>query len=420
MSLRDFFTKNRLSPEAEQKSICGGIIQSTFDSSGFKGISTAQAVQENKGWIFGVTNLIGNNIAQVPLNLYAKTNQGQGQIKNFVTKSIEPHKRLTFQKKLSINADIQQLIDHPASKLLKTVNNYVDGFNLLYLTQVWLDVCGNAYWYVVKDSKGVPVQIHIINPVGMVVVPNSTNTAIQGYYYQSGTDRVSFNVDEIVRFTNASLQSRWYGASPLSQISNNIEKTKQINKLEMAMLKNYGVPPLLLTYKGELTKNQIRDLELQWKRATTNKNAGGAKVLNGDITVNKIAQSISEMMFNEQIIMSLKEVSLAYGVPYSMIDSSDQKKAGLDQILEMMAINCIQPRLARIEQAINQQYTPMFDASGDLFFKFEDPSPSNKLNDSEIYANYVNSGILLKNEVRTMLGFPPLDETEVDQDIGEQ
>lgn len=418
MPLIDLFKKNKGSQDIEEKSICSGIIQSTFDGASFSGVSRENSVSKNTGWLAGITSIIANNVAQVPLSLYVKTESDQGKLVNYKTiqPSIKNKQRIT--KSISDGVEIEMLIDHPAAKLLKSVNNYTDGYNLFYLTQLWLDIVGDAYWYVIKDSKGVPQEIHIINPVYMRVVPNQTNNAIQGYYYSNGTDNVSFTPDEIVRFSNGSLTSRWYGQSPLRYVANTLEKMEQIDKLELSMLKNYGVPPLLLTYKGELTKNQIRDLELQWKRSTTNKNAGGAKVINGDVTVTKIAQTLSELMFDEQTIMNIKQLCLVYGVPYSFIDSTDQLKAGLDQMLEFMAINCVQPRLTRLEEVLNQQYIPMFDDSGDLFFKFDDPSPANKLNDAKIYEVYAKNGILTKDEIRSMLGYEPLEVEEV-EDITE-
>jgi len=392
---------------------CGGIIQSSFDGGSFSGISKENSINENKGWLFGITSLIANNVAQTNLELYAKTTKEQGKIANYKTLKPSVITSMRLTKSLAKGTDVEVLIDHPAKVLLHNVSNYVDGFNLLYTTQLWLDVTGDCYWYMIKDSDGTPIEIHILNSTAMRVVPNEGQTAIQGYLYKSATNTVSFKADEIVRFTCPALGNKWYGTSPIMAIANTIEKMNQIDKLELAMLKNYGVPPMLLKYKAELTSQQIRQLELEWKRATTNANAGGVKVLNGDVSVEKIAQSISEMCFSEQIITNIKQMALAYGVPYSLIDSSEQKKAGLDQLLVMLSKNCLQPRLSRIEQSLNQQYLVNFDDSGDLFFKFDDTSPENKKNEADIYNAYIGSGVLLKNEVRAILGFEPLEEQEV-------
>jgi len=116
--------------------------------------------------------------------------------------------------------------------------------------------------------------------------------------------------------------------------------------------------------------------------------------------------------------MNIKAIALAYGVPYSMIDSSDQKKAGLDQLLEMMAINCVQPRLTRIQEVLNQQYLPLFDASGELVFCFDDPSPKAPEKEANVINSYVGSGVITVDEARDMLGLgakPEEDKPEEDK-----
>jgi len=393
----------------------GVLINSNFDGGNFSRLSKSNAVDKNTGWLYGITSLIASNVAYNTLCLYAKTDEQQGKIANYKTIKPSMINKIKLNKSISNSGDIEQLVNHPAEVLLHTVNNYMDGFNLMYTTQLWLDIIGDCYWYIVKDKSGIPTEIHIINPLFMTVVPNEKQTKIMGYIYKSTGNSVSFDVDEIVRFTAGSLTGKWYGQSPIMAIGHTIEMMEQIDKLELAMLKNYGVPPLALIYKNDLNVNQIRQLEVEWKKSTTNKNAGGVKVINGDVSIEKIAQSISEMMFTEQTIVNIKQIAFCYGVPYSFIDSTSQLKAGLDQMLEMFARNCLQPRLKRIEESLNQQYIPMFDDSSDMFFKFEDPSPENKKNDADIYTSYVNAGILSVDEVRETLGYPPKENDETDE-----
>jgi HK97 family phage portal protein len=394
--------------EPEQKSF-GGLLTSSLDVTKPRQISRNGAVGEYTGWVYGITNLVANNVASQQVHLYATTPEGQKGVTNFRTKSLN-----VFEKKeltISIEgADIEEIYGHPASQLLKLVNGYTDGFNLMYLTQLWMDLVGDAYWLIIKDNFDLPVEIQLLNPTLTQVVPNATQTDIKGYLYQvKNGKKIKFKKEDVVRFSMPNPNNKWYGVSPLIAQSGILSTLKQAEHLEYALLKNAGVPPLLLKYDGQLTPKEVRILENEWKKATTGNRQGNIKVIDANFTVEKIAQSMQDLMMTETTVLNLKAIALAYGVPYSFIDTSDQKKAGLDQLLEMMAINCVQPRLTRIQEVLNQQYIPLFDVSGDLKFAYDDPSPDAPKDEAAVINSYVKHGVMLKNEARTMLGLEVID-----------
>ncbi len=77
-------------------------------------------------------------------------------------------------------------------------------------------------------------------------------------------------------------------------------------------------------------------------------------------------------------------------------------------MLECLAVNCVQPRLTRIQEVLNQQYIPLFDNTGDLMFVYNDPSPKAPQEEAEVLNTYVTSGILTVDEARIALGLTPL------------
>lgn len=381
----------------------GGLVANNLDISRPEIYSREAAQAEFRGWLFGIVNLVANNVAQAPLRLYVKTKDSGKKVLNYRTKSVcLAHKRVGLQSRDSM---IEEIFGHPAQQLLRKVNNYTDGFALLYSTQAILDLVGDAYWLILRDTTGVPAEIQQLNPLLVYVVPNSNHTAIMGYKYLTRNGGIQLSIDEVVRFSNPSIcDSKFSGVSPAIAMSAELEKLKKAGELEYSLMKNAGVPPIILKYKGLLDKKKIRELENQWKRATTNDRNGGIKVIDSEFSVEKIAQSLEELMFKDSKIFDLKSVALAYGVPYSLLDVSDQKKAGLDQMLEMLALNCLQPRLARIVEVLNQQFIPMFDTGDALAFAFDDPSPKAPKQEADVLTAYVQAEIITREEARQMLG----------------
>jgi len=404
------FTKKTAAIQPEEKNFGGGMMTSTLDITKPKTLNRQQSTQEFTGWVYGITNMVGNNVAEQPLKLYATTAEGQNKISNFKTKTLTPYE----MKQIRVSGDgdeVEQIYNHPAQDLLNVVNGYTDGFNLMYLTQLWQDIVGDAYWLIVKDKQGIPSEIQVLNPLLTQVVPNATGTDIKGYLYQiKDGKKVRLHKEDVIRFSMPNINSKWYGISPLIAQSGILSSLKQSEHLEFSLLKNAGVPPLLLKYNGQLTKKEIRILENEWKKATTGNRSGNIKVVDANFDVENIAQNMEELMMEASKVMNLKAIALAYGVPYSMIDTSDQKKAGLDQLLEMMAINCVQPRLTRIQQVLNQQYLPLFDTSGDLKFVFDDPSPKAPKEEAEVINSYVTTDVITIDEARNMLGLGPKEK----------
>jgi len=393
---------NMFKKKLEHKGFNSGLIVNSLDITNPDRLSRKTSIESNNGWVYGVTNLVANNIAFQKLKLYVKTNKNQAGVKNFETKVLN----ILEKKSLNLISDatVEQIIDYPAQTLIRNCNNYTDGFNLIYMTQLWMDLVGDAYWYIVKDTNNTPIEIHLLNALNMLVVPNSSSSSIQGYLFQGKNGNIAFSTDEIVKFSNSGITSKWYGTSPLMAQSGIVGGLKIAEGLEYSLLKNSGIPPLILKYKGNLTKPEIRTLELEWKRATTGNKNGNIKVMDSNFETENIAQELDKLLLKEYKIMNLKSICLAYGVPYSLIDTADQKKAGLDQILEMLSLNCVIPRLTRIEQVLNQQYLPMFDTTGDLRFHYDDPSPYSQKQEADILTSYVSGGILSVDEARGILG----------------
>ena len=124
------YDKNFVKKDEEKKTF-GGMIKNNFDISAPKGLNRATAVGTFNGWLYGITNLVSNNVSEQTLKLYAKTAKNQSKITNFKTLPVN----LIKQKSLDIITDgsVEQLVNHPAQELLRTVNNYTDNFNLIYV-----------------------------------------------------------------------------------------------------------------------------------------------------------------------------------------------------------------------------------------------------------------------------------------------
>ena len=108
------------------------------------------------------------------------------------------------------------------------------------LTNTWVDLYGDAYWYVVKDSSGTPIEIHILDPKRVTVLVDKNMTEVKGYAYKrmkkgGEEDIVLFVPEEVVHFTNPSITNRFMGESPLAALATPVKKLALSNRLEISV-----------------------------------------------------------------------------------------------------------------------------------------------------------------------------------------
>ena len=399
----------------EQKNFGSTSILNTYQNRGTKStISKSERESTYRGWIYGLINLISNNVSETPMRVFTTTDDANSKIANFKSIPVDFCKRKQLESKaiassIRGSAQIEELPTHPSIQLLKTVNSYQDGFGLVYLTNTWVDLYGDAYWYVSKDADNVPEEIHILDPKRVAVLVNKTMTEVQGYAYkrklQGGSeDMITFAPDEIVHFSNPSITNRFMGDSPLAALATPVKKLGLSNRLETSVLDNNGMPLVLLKSDSVLTPEQIRSVEMQFMKSTGGGRQGGVKVLDSRLEFEQVQYSLKDLMLTDLQVFDIKQISFAYGVPYAYLDTSDQKKAGLDDMERLFAKNCLIPRLTRFEEALNQQYATMWGEQGDLLFAFDSVLQANEEETIDGVIKLLGAGIITDEEARLILG----------------
>jgi HK97 family phage portal protein len=390
-SIKQFFNKK------EQKNFgSGSFINSYNNKHAPETIDKSQRLAIYKGWVSGIITLIAQNIAQAELNLYAEETNGN-KIINFRTV-----RRKAYSQDTSVKIE-----DHPASLLLNNCNNYMDNFSLMQLTQTIIDIYGSAYWYIEKANE-IPSAIHILDTLKVSILTNEAKTQIMGYVLkEDGKDPVVLAINEIVNFTSNSPFSRFYGDSPLRGLGMAVGKLDLATKLEYQILKNHGLPLVLLTCDTVLSPSDIRIIEEQFGKSQKG-NSGGCKVLDKRFTMDTISVDLEKLMVNTQQQWDLKEIAFNFGVPYGLVDSSSQYKASLDENITMFNNFCLKPRLKKMEQALNSQYLPLWTDDKTVYFEFEDIDPEDEKKNADIMVAYVNGKILTPNEARAELGYPAI------------
>lgn len=401
-----------------------------------KDLTQEEMLSQYKSWAFVCSRLNSESVASSKLRLYAVTSQGQKPIKNYRTKEVNNKQFNKIIKSIPQTKPvetIEEIYDHPVLDLLYSVNDHSNYFDNTQLTQLYLDLAGNAYWYIIKDDDGMPSAIYQMRPDLTEIVP-AKNRLIHGYLY-GNRDKVALSEDEVIRFYVPNPTNPYYGKSCIEAGQAEVSRNNLYNVYENSQLKNNARPEFIIKYKdGVLTKEEQKRLYLEWNRIYANpNNAGKVKIMDSNFDVETLSFSPKEMQYLQGRLFTKKDIASLFGVPYGLMDTSDQLKAGLDQLIYHYQRYGLLPRLKRIEETLNQQLIPFYDNSGDLFFMFDNPVDDDRKTDSEINTKYVSYGLMSVNEARGEIGYDPVEggdelmyngkpfigiDSSVNQDIG--
>lgn len=340
-------------------------------------------VDAYKSWVYVCASKNAQAVAKAPLKLYVSKKEAK---QKFIVKTRaitrEEDKRLrdiaglrSFTRKA---LEFEEVLEHPFLDTIKSVNPIINRFDLWETTELFLELTGNAYWYVVKGVLGVPSQIWIVPSQGMKIIPGKENM-IAGYIYQQNTQKVPFEYDEIIHFKFPSLTSQLYGSGPMAAVVEAYVYDQRIKTFENTLLGNMGRPEGVLQTDQAISDPEWERLNERWKQ-----NYGGpAKVgktliLEKGLTYNAITMTPKEMNYIQGRKFNREEIAATFGVPMSKLTSESVNRANaLAGDVQYMS-DTIEPRCRRLEEKINERLMPMYDDTGSLFVAYDDIVPADK------------------------------------------
>jgi HK97 family phage portal protein len=376
-----------------------------------KSLTQEEMLAQYKSWSFICARLNSESVASQKLRLYATTSRGQKRIKNFACKEVDKKNYNRLLKSMGKTKPvelIEEIYEHPVLDLLYNVNDFSNYFDNIQMTQLYMDLAGNAYWFIVTDSKGMPTEIHQMRPDYTKVVPGK-DKLINGYLY-GHTSPSALTTEEVIRFYVPNPTNAYYGKSCIEAGASEVSRNNLYNTYENSQLANNGRPDFVVKYEGTLTAEDQKRLTMEWNRLYASpKNAGKVKIMDANFAIEKLSFNPKDMEYLQGRLFTKKDISSMFGVPYGMLDTSDELKAGLDNVLSYYQRFALRPRLRRIEETLNEQLIPMYDKSGDLFFSFDDPVDDREELKGKLNCEYVKNKIISINEARADINLDPIE-----------
>lgn len=298
--------------------------------------------------------------------------------------------------------------EHPLRELFREVNPFDTTVTLWMKTMMFLELTGNAYWYLGgvaggKQAGANPVsEIWIIPSQYMRVIPDD-ESYIGGYEYSCGGVRERFSPEEIVHLRYPSPESVYYGRGPLQAAADSVEAHAAMKRAERRSFEIGAFPGLAISTEEKLSPGVRQRLEEAFERGFSGADrAGRTLILEQGLKVRPFTLSPREMDFMQSSRMTRDEILAVFGVPAAVAGiSEDVNRASAEAMLYTFAENTILPKLRLIEAQLTQDICRRFGHR--IAARFNSPVPAVRAEDRADMEMRLRYGVTTPQEERLRL-----------------
>lgn len=359
-----------------------------------------------RGWVYVCASKNALSAASIPLRLYVgKPNSSQ--IRSHKTKKITRKKEKYIRDNSALSqlpqvrkaVEIEEVLDHPLLNLMRNVNNFMNYFALFEMTNLFQELCGNAYWYLIEDRFGIPQEIWPMPPQNMRIVPDRVSF-IKNYIFMKGFEKVEFPEPQVIHFKFPSPTNLYYGRGPLAAVTDEYNISININRYENFVFANMGRIEGAFQTENELSQYEFDRLKEEIRQTFRGiENVGKSPLLEKGVTYKPFGLAPKELAFMQGRKAIKEAIVNAYGQSMGLYDK-DATRANAEVASFTHMKDTIRPRLVRMEEKLNEKLTPKFDEK--LFVSFDDPVPIDKehrLKEKESHLKTGYSSINMEREV---------------------
>ena len=379
---------------------------------------TDLVVRENALQIpFAPTNpLVAGRAAIQPDNYRAYATEGyQGNslvfaaIQMLSTSAAEPGMRVRYGTRWTTEHNLLRLLNRP--------NPFMDRFEFWATVVMHRIIAGNAYAVKVRAGLGRPLELWLLRPDRVSIIPDTTQF-IARYEYDIGNgEKLPLAVEDVIHWKTRNPLDEYYGMSQLKPIGGYIDVDNYMRDFTKAFFQNAGVPGGMLTIKQKLSADQRSEIQARFKRQY-----GGAQGWHELMVLDNAEASFTPMTATMGaqglVVPELNQINETrivggLGVPLSLIgtmagagnSSYGNKKSEREGFYN----ETIKPLWRELSSPVNRSLVPDFPGVDEVEFDMSTVGALAGDTDA-LHARVLkdlNGGLVSLDEARESVGLPP-------------
>lgn len=323
-------------------------------------------------------------------------------------------------------------VDHPLRRLVENPNPFDTSFDYLYERQMFLELCGVCYTWLVPNRKGRPCEMYVIpshwvwprTGGAMYNTPDNPNADRLIQYYEvrpwggmGSAGILKIPPEEILAERWKSPINKIDGYSRLAALAQWIDTEESISKSRWAQMINMAVPSMWVKTAADYEDPddaKIKRIESQIQAKYSGEyNFGRPIITPAGVEITPLSFSPAEMAYaaSEEQIRDM--ILSGFGVPKAAVGiANDMTFGALLGTISQLCAWCINPRLSMTGQTFTKFLCPRFEREyrGEkerIRWWWDDTTPhdpqqinSDLQSDGQFYA-------VTPNEVRAIRGRKP-------------
>ncbi len=354
-------------------------------------------------------------VARVPLRLYtidhAPTTAGR-RADTRTTARLKSHPHLGNRVRQA--GSITEILDHPLLDLLQRDNDGLGGYQLRYMTGVYMEVFGGAYWLLEDDWRGQPTQIKVL-PTQRVMPLRNDDLGVVGYkYFPALTGHwIQLAKSDVLDFRFPAVEDPYGGRhAPLRSAFMQAELAAKYALYENSLMDNRARIDGTFIPRDQITRREAERAELLWNEKFSRSGNGRVLVAEQAGTFVPARYPPTDLGPMEISRETLRRLALAFGVPEALL-SKDATYANMQASETLYARQTILPRVLILEQKLNEMLTPRFGKQ--LFLAADNPVPADEAFNLQKAQMAIKAGVLTREEIRRLAGFDALPPVSTSQ-----
>lgn len=274
---------------------------------------------------------------------------------------------------------VRFLDQHPLLTLLYRPNPLEGGTELAEALIAHRLITGNAYLHAVGPKGDAPLELHVLRPDRVAVIPGGGGMP-KAYRYTIDQRAVDMPVDavtgqsRVLHWKSFHPLDDWYGMSPMEAAAYSIDQHNQCSAWNQALLQNGARPSgALMVKSSEVNNGQLNEAQYTRLRQQLDEqfsgaaNAGRPLLLEGGLEWKDMSLSPRDMDFVAVKYASARDIALAFGVPPQLLGiPGDNTYSNLKEARLALWEQTILPLLETLTDSLNNWLVPMFDGALEL------------------------------------------------------
>lgn len=320
--------------------------------------------------------------------------------------------------------DKVKINNHPLLDLLKKPNPFIAGAEFFENIYAYKLISGNAFIQAIKKDGQAPLELHILRPDRVSIVPDERGN-VSGYIYKVENYEKFYPVNKIngssliLHIKNFHPLDDFRGLSSVEAAAFSIDQHNQAAAWNKSLLENAARPSGALIvknngpYEGNLSNEQYDRLKEQMEDVFMgSKNSGRPMLIEGGLEWQEMSLTPKDMDFIEAKNSAARDIALALGVPPQLLGiPGDNTYSNMQEARLALWEETIIPLLDYLTDSLNKWLIPMFGKDLSLSYDINNISGLSARRE-KIWQRIENASFLTLNEKRQMVGLSPVKEGE--------